>query len=84
MPLPVCLGVVACSLCWMSYGIYVGDVFVTVPNALGAVLGMFQIGLHVVYRKVHTKPATDDYRLSEDKGAERLSGSRAESVAMMA
>lgn len=60
MPLPVCLGVLACSLSWTCYGVYVGDVFVTVPNVLGTLLGLFQIGLHIVYRAGH-KHATDDY-----------------------
>jgi solute carrier family 50 protein (sugar transporter) len=51
MPLPVTLGSMACSICWATYGTYVGDVWIIAPNYLGCLLGIAQITLYTCYYK---------------------------------
>ena len=46
MPLSLTLGMVVCSMTWMSYGILGSDPFVIVPNAIGVALGFAQVGLY--------------------------------------
>ena len=49
MPLTITLGTLLCSLCWASYGLYVGDIFIGIPNWMGIVLGLAQICLYYTY-----------------------------------
>jgi len=37
------------SATWLSYGIYVGDIWVSIPNACGVVLGIIQLVIYAVY-----------------------------------
>jgi len=37
------------SSMWLTYGIYVGDIWVSIPNACGVILGVIQLAIYAVY-----------------------------------
>jgi len=37
------------SCMWLTYGIYVGDIWVSIPNASGVILGIIQLVIYAVY-----------------------------------
>ncbi|KAL3716678.1 hypothetical protein ACJRO7_008291 [Eucalyptus globulus] len=38
---------------WLLYGLFLKDIHVAVPNVLGFILGVFQMGLYLIYRKTN-------------------------------
>ncbi|XP_039161217.1 bidirectional sugar transporter SWEET12-like [Eucalyptus grandis] len=38
---------------WLLYGLFLKDIRVAVPNVLGFILGVFQMGLYLIYRKTN-------------------------------
>lgn len=49
MPLFLTLGVAGCTVSWAIYGMYVGDIWIGIPNYLGTVVAVFQLGLYGFY-----------------------------------
>ncbi|XP_030387027.1 sugar transporter SWEET1 [Scaptodrosophila lebanonensis] len=49
LPLPLIATSFFVSLQWLIYGILISDSFIQIPNFLGAVLSMLQLGLFVIY-----------------------------------
>jgi len=49
IPLLMSLAGTGCSLVWALYGFSLGDSSIVVPNAIGAVLGVFQLSLKWLY-----------------------------------
>ncbi|RLN72002.1 hypothetical protein BBJ28_00007406 [Nothophytophthora sp. Chile5] len=57
MPFTLCLANFVNSVAWTVYAVIISDVWVLIPNAMGAVLTTFQLVLFVIYP---TKKYTDD------------------------
>lgn len=55
--LPLSVMVVLVSLSWFSYGTLTNDLYVKIPNIVGAALGVIQISLFCVYPKTNGKAA---------------------------
>ena len=51
LPAPMIIVGLACTTLWLAYGVRLGDIFVYGPNSVAFVLGLFQVGLLIVYRK---------------------------------
>jgi solute carrier family 50 protein (sugar transporter) len=49
MPLGLTLGCVASSIAWSAYSLWVGDVYIGLPNLVGCALGLMQLALYVKY-----------------------------------
>ncbi|KAJ9563954.1 hypothetical protein OSB04_009114 [Centaurea solstitialis] len=52
MPLPLSCFLTLSATMWFAYGLSLKDICVTVPNILGFILGVIQMGLYAYYRKV--------------------------------
>lgn len=59
LPFLVCVGVLLCSSVWTTYGVYIGDIFITIPNAIGTFLAIFQLTLHIIYAGSRVGSLTD-------------------------
>ncbi|KAL8249967.1 hypothetical protein R6Q59_006835 [Mikania micrantha] len=55
MPLSLSCFLTLSATMWFAYGMSLKDICVTVPNVLGFLLGVFQMGLYAYYRKEPTK-----------------------------
>ncbi|KAJ0969442.1 hypothetical protein J5N97_022319 [Dioscorea zingiberensis] len=51
MPFLLSLFVFLCATFWFVYGLLGTDIFITIPNGCGAVLGAIQLILYMIYRK---------------------------------
>ena len=60
MPFLLTLTVFCSSVMWLCYGLYVGDVFITVPNASGVLFGTAQLILYVYYWRVERRRDADE------------------------
>ena len=49
MPLPITITGTMCSFIWGSYGLYVGDMYITICNVAGAFLGLVQLAVYAQY-----------------------------------
>jgi hypothetical protein len=49
MPLSLSVGTLLCAASWSVYAIYVGDATILVPNILGVLLAIVQLGLYATY-----------------------------------
>jgi solute carrier family 50 protein (sugar transporter) len=49
MPLSLSVCTLLCALSWSVYAIYVGDATILVPNILGVLLAIVQLGLYATY-----------------------------------
>jgi solute carrier family 50 protein (sugar transporter) len=49
MPFPLIAVGFFCGVQWLLFGILIHDIYMVVPNAIGFVLGLFQLSLFVVY-----------------------------------
>lgn len=51
MPLPLSIGCEFCSFMWAFYALWVGDIYIGLPNNAGVVLGICQLSIYARYRK---------------------------------
>lgn len=74
MPLPLSLAGFLCSSTWATYGVYVKDLYIVVPNAAGAILGVVQLAAYgiistwgggSVLPRLHASMAAEEVPLSE-------------------
>ncbi|KAK7291532.1 hypothetical protein RIF29_06755 [Crotalaria pallida] len=65
MPLPLSVLLTISAIMWMTYGILLRDIYVTLPNIVGITFGTIQMVLYAMYRK--QKPVNDQ-KLPEHKG----------------
>jgi len=76
MPFLVSFFTLTNSIAWLAYGLYVGDIWITVPNASGFLLGISQLILYSLYcRNSDVDSATEDedeerYKPIHDDGSE--------------
>ncbi|KAF9599074.1 hypothetical protein IFM89_033681 [Coptis chinensis] len=54
MPFGLSLFLTLSAAVWSAYGVLLGDVYVTIPSALGVLLGLAQIALYVAFRESST------------------------------
>jgi len=54
MPFLVSFFTLLCSFSWLMYGGYIGDLWITIPNASGVLLGIAQLVLYALYYKPPT------------------------------
>ncbi|KVH97871.1 bidirectional sugar transporter N3-like [Cynara cardunculus var. scolymus] len=52
MPLPLSCFLTLSAMMWFAYGMSLKDICVTVPNILGFILGVVQMGVYAYYKKV--------------------------------
>merc|ERR1719265_1159737 len=57
MPLTPSIFVICASTCWMSEGLLLSNVTFWLPNLIGLLLGLFQVGLWLTFRKNGTESA---------------------------
>ncbi|KAG9445536.1 hypothetical protein H6P81_011664 [Aristolochia fimbriata] len=51
MPFPLSFFLTLSAVAWFFYGFFLRDYFVALPNILGFLFGIIQIGLYVIYRR---------------------------------
>ena len=49
IPIFSTVGGLACSLCWLMFGIYQGDLNLIIPNALGLFFAILQVVVYLIY-----------------------------------
>uniref|UniRef100_A0A0R3RQA5 Sugar transporter SWEET n=1 Tax=Elaeophora elaphi TaxID=1147741 RepID=A0A0R3RQA5_9BILA len=49
LPLPMCIANLLVSSQWALYGVFVSDVYIITPNAIGMLLAMIQIALFLIF-----------------------------------
>ena len=49
MPLPLSVCTLFCAAAWTSYALYVGDIYILIPNSAGLLLGLAQLILYGMY-----------------------------------
>jgi solute carrier family 50 protein (sugar transporter) len=64
IPIWSTIGAAACSGCWLIYGIYVGDIYVIIPNALGVICSIIQLIVYSIYKNKNVTPGGE--QLNED------------------
>ncbi|XP_065060187.1 sugar transporter SWEET1-like [Rhopilema esculentum] len=52
---PLSFMVVLVSVSWLSYGLLLGDIYVQIPNYIGAALGVIQLSLFFIYPSTASK-----------------------------
>jgi len=62
LPILVCMTGLFASSSWVAFGVYIGDLFITVPNSCGAFLGVIQIFVWWLY----SKPPKDPFDIGSD------------------
>jgi len=55
MPFLVSFFTLVCSSSWLMYGGYIGDLWITIPNASGFFLGIAQLTLYAIYYKPNSQ-----------------------------
>ena len=50
IPIWSTIGGLACSGCWFMYGVYVSDIYVIIPNALGILCSIVQVVVYLIFR----------------------------------
>ncbi|XP_030475201.2 bidirectional sugar transporter SWEET12-like [Syzygium oleosum] len=51
MPFSLSFFLTLSAVTWLLYGLFLKDIHVAVPNILGFILGVLQMGLYLIYRK---------------------------------
>ncbi|KAK3406474.1 bidirectional sugar transporter SWEET12 [Eucalyptus grandis] len=51
MPFSLSFFLTLSAVTWLLYGIFLKDIHIAVPNVLGFILGVLQMGLYLIYRK---------------------------------
>ena len=80
MPFLLTLTVFSSSIMWLSYGLYVGDLFITIPNASGVLFGTAQLVFYFYWwRRERGRAADDEAKagLLGNDGADEEAGSDA-------
>ncbi|KAF7834065.1 bidirectional sugar transporter N3-like [Senna tora] len=67
MPFTLSLLLTASALMWLLYGIFLRDIYVTLPNIVGLAFGTIQMVLYLIYRN-HKPPVQDQVKVPENKG----------------
>jgi len=75
MPFLVSFFTVTNSTSWLAYGLYAGDLWITVPNACGLLLGITQLILYSLYCRNSELETTEDedeekYKPIHEEGSE--------------
>eukprot|EP00898_Chlorokybus_atmophyticus_P004501 jgi/Chlat1/5051/Chrsp33S05057 len=70
MPFLLSLCTFLCAACFGTYGIYVRDVYVMVPNVLGSILGIIQLVLYAMYYKRPVRASADELSTPESQASE--------------
>ena len=68
IPIWSTIGAAACSGCWLIYGLYVGDINVTIPNVLGVICSIIQLIVYWIYKKKNAISGNE--QLADDKTKE--------------
>ncbi|KAK1406043.1 hypothetical protein QVD17_42240 [Tagetes erecta] len=67
MPLSLSCFLTLSATMWFAYGISIRDICVTVPNVLGFMLGVFQMGLYAYYYYTKGNASTSQKNKDKDK-----------------
>ncbi|XP_020965847.1 bidirectional sugar transporter SWEET12 [Arachis ipaensis] len=67
LPFPLSLLLFISAIMWLLYGIFLKDIYVTLPNIVGLTFGTVQMVLYAMYR--NKKPVQDE-KLPEHKAAD--------------
>ena len=67
IPIWSTVGAAACSACWLIYGLYVGDIYVTIPNALGVLASIIQFIVYFIFKNKNVTPGDDQLNDGENK-----------------
>ncbi|KAK3406475.1 hypothetical protein EUGRSUZ_K02671, partial [Eucalyptus grandis] len=51
MPFSLSFSLTLSAVTWLLYGLFLKDIHIVVPNVLGFILGVLQMGLYLIYRK---------------------------------
>ena len=70
IPIWSTIGAAACSGCWLIYGLYVGDIYVIIPNALGVICSIIQLIVYYIYKKKSDTPGGEQLTADEPKEEE--------------
>ena len=68
IPIWSTIGAAACSACWLIYGIYVGDIYIIIPNGLGVICSIIQLIVYSIFKKKNVIPSCE--QLDEHKEEE--------------
>ena len=68
IPIWSTIGAAACSACWLIYGLYVGDIYIIVPNGLGVICSIIQLIVYSIFKKKNVIPSCE--QLDEHKEEE--------------
>ncbi|CAJ1935961.1 unnamed protein product [Sphenostylis stenocarpa] len=60
MPFNLSLSLTLSAIAWFSYGFFLKDICIAIPNVLGLTLGLLQMLLYAIYRNGKTKIATKE------------------------
>jgi len=60
MPFLISLFTVINSSCWLAYGFYIGDLWISIPNASGLLLGIIQLVLYSLYCRNRDEDLEED------------------------
>ncbi|XWS68783.1 hypothetical protein CRYUN_Cryun04dG0121900 [Craigia yunnanensis] len=63
MPFNLSFFLTLSAIMWFSYGLFIKDICVALPNVLGFILGMLQMLLYAIYR--NTEKVIEEKKLSE-------------------
>ena len=70
IPIWSTIGACACSACWLIYGVYVGDIYIIIPNALGVICAIIQLIVYSIFKKKNATPGGETIADDEPKEEE--------------
>ena len=70
IPIWSTIGAAACSACWLIYGLYVQDIYVIIPNALGVICSIIQLIVYFIYKNKNVTPGGEQLTDDEPKEEE--------------
>ncbi|XLR42507.1 hypothetical protein HN51_020696 [Arachis hypogaea] len=65
LPFPLSLLLFISAIMWLLYGIFLKDIYVTLPNTLGFLFGIIQMVMYMIYRKNKNVVLEEPVKLQE-------------------